>query len=133
MSIHPTPFLLNPTKSIYTVKWWPVIIITAGTAAMLPLWWWKKSTTDPETLHRDIPIDDLPQQHVSTQDTNTFKEHQFGRQTAKAAGMMEGDRAFRGMFDTRKAAKVFGAVIPATKPDHPSQEKHPENIIFKSR
>ncbi|PRW33537.1 UPF0696 C11orf68-like protein [Chlorella sorokiniana] len=49
-------------------------------------------------------------------------EQGYGRKSAEATGMMEGDRAYQGVFPTGKIVNALEGVLPASKEGHPTKD-----------
>lgn len=60
---------------------------------------------------------------ASPEKTEEFIGQGFGRKSAEATGLMEGDRAFQGIFPAKKMVEKLEPILPAAQPGHPSKEK----------
>lgn len=110
--------------SKHAVQWWPVIGVTAITVATFPLWWYRKSSTDPDLYSNDEGATSSISNSQAEEQLDTFKGKQYGRKSAVDSGMMEGDRAFQGIFPAKKMVKLMEPILPASKQEeHTSQQQ----------
>jgi hypothetical protein len=103
--------------------WVPVIAVTASGVLFFPRWVDRKLAGDAELAapHRR-DMGGVPPPAAAA-------EEGFGRHSARTTGLLDGDRPFQGVFGSKKMAGKMGPQLPANRPEHPSQERHPKRII----
>ncbi|KAI3425231.1 hypothetical protein D9Q98_008999 [Chlorella vulgaris] len=89
---------------------WPLIGITGLTVASMGVWWKRKAAAVPE-LRSDDSLS-----------AEGGVEQGYGRKTAEAAGLLEGDRPYQGIFNTKRVTDALDGVLPASKEGHPSKD-----------
>ncbi|GAB4815806.1 hypothetical protein N2152v2_002852 [Parachlorella kessleri] len=84
----------------------PVIALTAVTAGSMVVWWYRKQKNDHTLLFdSERRTSGLPEEgrHAElAEKSEAFAKESYGRKTAEAAGLMEGDRPMQGIFPTKK-------------------------------
>ncbi|KAL4435413.1 hypothetical protein ABPG77_006175 [Micractinium sp. CCAP 211/92] len=83
------------------------------------VWWRRKASQDPELRSPDTRVAGMPQHPAGGVGTT---EQGYGRKSAEAAGLMEGDRPYQGIFPTAKIVDKLEGVLPASKEGHPSKD-----------
>ena len=77
--------------------------------------WAKRHTSNNPEYHSD---DSRSSGNLPNADGSPAQAEGYGRKSAVATGMMEGDRPFQGIFPAKKMTKAMAPILPDTEPSH---------------